>query len=81
MTDDPGAFTSHPRWQRMLIGVAGPMANFVLTLALMLFYYAGSTRFRRQFEDDDVDWVTPDSPAAQAGIQTGRRDYALRQRE
>src|SRR5271165_3905087 len=22
--DDPGAFSSHPRWQRMLIGVAGP---------------------------------------------------------
>src|SRR5271165_5783758 len=28
LADDPGAFTSHPRWQRMLIGVAGPMANF-----------------------------------------------------
>src|ERR1700733_8268648 len=27
---DPGAFTSHPRWQRMLIGVAGPIANFIL---------------------------------------------------
>src|SRR5215469_426772 len=23
---DPGSFTSHPRWQRMLIGVAGPVA-------------------------------------------------------
>src|SRR5579862_124355 len=22
--EDPGAFTSHPRWQRMLIGLAGP---------------------------------------------------------
>ena len=28
--DDPGAFSSHPRWQRMLIGVAGPVANFIL---------------------------------------------------
>ena len=26
--DDPGAFTNHPRWQRMLIGVAGPVSNF-----------------------------------------------------
>src|ERR1039458_2508525 len=28
--DDPGAFMAHPRWQRMLIGLAGPFANFVL---------------------------------------------------
>src|SRR5580658_5750429 len=33
---DPGAFTSHPRWQRMLIGVAGPVANFILAFILML---------------------------------------------
>ena len=36
---DPAAFSSHPRWQRMLIGLAGPTANFALTLALMTFYY------------------------------------------
>jgi hypothetical protein len=23
-SDDPGALTSHPRWQQMLIGLAGP---------------------------------------------------------
>ncbi|MGA3082546.1 MAG: site-2 protease family protein, partial [Terracidiphilus sp.] len=28
--DDPGSFTAHPRWQRMLIGLAGPFANFAL---------------------------------------------------
>src|ERR1019366_7564534 len=28
--DDPGSFTAHPRWQRMLVGLAGPVANFVL---------------------------------------------------
>src|SRR5450631_3655864 len=27
---DPGAFNSHPRWQRMLIGLAGPVSNFLL---------------------------------------------------
>src|SRR5579863_5670103 len=30
LSNDPGAFTNHPRWQRMLIGVAGPFSNFVL---------------------------------------------------
>jgi membrane-associated protease RseP (regulator of RpoE activity) len=37
--DDPGAFTSHPRWQRMLIGVAGPVANFILAFVLMVGYF------------------------------------------
>ena len=32
---DPGALTSHPRWQRIIIGLAGPFANFVLALGLM----------------------------------------------
>src|ERR1035438_3398233 len=39
LPDDPGAFTSHPRWQRMLIGLAGPFSNFVLAFVLMVFYF------------------------------------------
>src|ERR1039458_7115173 len=38
--DDPAAFSSHPRWQRMLIGVAGPISNFILAFVLMVFYFA-----------------------------------------
>ena len=37
--DDPGAFKSHPRWQRMLIGLAGPVFNFMLAFVLMVFYF------------------------------------------
>src|SRR5579862_2234452 len=36
--NDPGAFNAHPRWQRMLIGLAGPVANFILAFVLMVFY-------------------------------------------
>src|ERR1700722_5308011 len=32
---DPGDFNAHPRWQRMLVALAGPFANFVLALGLM----------------------------------------------
>src|ERR1700686_625097 len=38
-TEDPGAFMNHPRWQRMLIGVAGPVFNFVLAFVLMVVYF------------------------------------------
>ena len=70
--DDPGSFTSHPRWQRMLIGLAGPVANFILAFVLMIFYSAGSTKFPpSKSRRTTVEWVTPGSPAAQAGVEPG----------
>src|ERR1035438_10057992 len=32
---DPDELNSHPRWQRMLIALAGPAANFLLAFGLM----------------------------------------------
>jgi regulator of sigma E protease len=72
--DDPGAFTSHPRWQRMLIGLAGPMANFVLAFALMLVYFVWINEVPAvEVKSTTIEWVTPGSPAAQAGFQPGDR--------
>jgi len=72
LSNDPGAFTSHPRWQRMLIGVAGPVANFVLTLALMLFYYSFINEVPAvTVKTTAVEWVIPGSSAANAGLETG----------
>jgi regulator of sigma E protease len=68
--DDPGAFTSHPRWQRMLIGVAGPMANFVLAFVLMVFYF-GWINEVPNLPHSTVEYVTLNSPAAKAGIEPG----------
>jgi regulator of sigma E protease len=68
--DDPGAFFNHPRWQRMLIGLAGPAANFVLALVLMAFYYNFINEVPRyEVSQTSVEWVIPDTPAAQAGLQ------------
>src|ERR1017187_10316167 len=33
--NDPGELNNHSRWQRMLIALAGPFANFVLAFVLM----------------------------------------------
>jgi regulator of sigma E protease len=71
-SSDPGAFTSHPRWQRMLIGLAGPVANFALALLLMLIYYAWINEVPAvTVKTTTVEWVVPDSAAAQAGLQPG----------
>ncbi len=70
--EDPGAFTSHPRWQRMLIGLAGPVANFILAFVLMIIYFSWINEVPAvEVKDTTVEWVVPGSAAAQAGIAPG----------
>ncbi len=69
-TDDPGAFTNHPRWQRMLIGVAGPAANFILAFGMMIFYF-GWINEVPDVKISTLEWVSANSAAAQAGLQPG----------
>ena len=70
--DDPGAFTSHPRWQRMLIGLAGPVANFLLAFGLMIVYYNWINEVPKYLiGSSTVEWVVPGSAAAQAGFEPG----------
>jgi regulator of sigma E protease len=70
LVKDPGSFMNHPRWQRMLIGVAGPFSNFVLAFVLMVVYFT----FINEVPDirtTRIEWVTPGSAADQAGLQPG----------
>jgi len=71
-TGDPGEFMSHPRWQRFLIAVAGPVMNVVLAIVVLtgvfMFHDEGPVYFRQQ---PVVGWVDPDSPASDAGIVPG----------
>jgi regulator of sigma E protease len=68
--NDPGAFSSHPRWQRMLIGLAGPAANFALAFVMMVFYF-GWINEVPDIKTTTIEWVTPGSAADHAGLQPG----------
>ncbi|MGA8111390.1 MAG: RIP metalloprotease RseP [Acidobacteriaceae bacterium] len=73
-TGDPGEFSSHPRWQRVLIAVAGPIANFLLALVLMAGLYMMHNEVETYLEAPAVlDVVPPNSPAGRAGLETGDR--------
>ncbi len=69
---DPGEFNAHPRWQRMLIAFAGPIANFILSFFLLLVM--GLFHHEMDVYLDGpavVDYVPAGSPAAVAGMTAG----------
>ena len=73
-TGDPGEFTSHPRWQRFLIAIAGPAMNILLAAVVLTCVY----RFHHEFlaaakNPVDVVSVAPGSAAEKAGIRSGDR--------
>jgi len=70
--DDPGSFLAHPRWQRVLIGLAVPAANFILAFVLMVFYFGWINEVPKfEVATTTIEWVTPGSAADQAGLESG----------
>ena len=67
-------FLSRPRWQRVLIALAGPVMNVLMAVLLLTGVY--SYRYvPNTFLDEEavLGGVRKDSPAAQAGLQAGDR--------
>ena len=73
-TGAPDEFMSHPRWQRFVIAVAGPVMNILLAIVLLTGVYMVHYE-RPEFFDQQavVGWVLDNSPAAKAGIEQGDR--------
>jgi len=71
-TGDPGELTSRPRWQRILISLAGPGANFLLAFALMAGLYMTYNEVENYLSGAAITDVIPhDSAAWHAGIRPG----------
>jgi regulator of sigma E protease len=69
---DPGDFNAHPRWQRILVALAGPIANFLLALGLM----TGVSMLHNEVDEflsgpAQTDYILPSTPAAKTGIHSG----------
>ena len=73
-TGDPGELTSRPRWQRILISLAGPAANFVLAFLLMAGLYMTYNEVENYLSGPAITDVIPQNSAAwRAGIRPGDR--------
>jgi len=73
-TERMSAFPLKPLWQRALVVLAGPLANFVLAIIVFTFLYAA---FGGKALSTYIGAVTPNSPAAVAGIKPGDKITAF----
>ena len=67
-------FHGRPPWQRFLIILAGPVANFLLAIAIFAMFFA---LFGMPRTSSEVSAVQPRSAAAAAGIVPGDRIVAI----
>ena len=75
---DPRSLLAKPRWQRLLIALAGPLMNVVLAVGLLTgLYMVSFPKLSHADEEAVIGGVLPDSPAAKAGIQAGDRIVKL----
>ena len=69
---DSGEFLGHPRWQRLIIAVAGPAANMVLAVGLLTVVFAVHHEIPYGiYKPAVVGWCQPGYPAAEAGVKAG----------
>ncbi|HXM39840.1 MAG TPA: RIP metalloprotease RseP [Bryobacteraceae bacterium] len=76
--NDPRGFVAKPRWQRLIIVLAGPLMNVVLAVGLLTGLYM--IKYQKVVDADSgavVGSVAPNTPAAKAGIQDGDRIVKL----
>jgi regulator of sigma E protease len=73
-TDDPGEFNAHPRWQRICVALAGPIANFILAIALMTGVSMLHNEVQEYISGPAVtDYIPTNTPAIATGIHSGDR--------
>ena len=73
-TGDPSDFLSKPRWQRILVYLAGPAMNVVLSVALIALVFAAGIELQAMQEIPSVIGLVEDGSAgAAAGLLPGDR--------
>jgi regulator of sigma E protease len=77
-SSDPRDFRNRPRWQRILVYLAGPMANAVFSWAVVSFLLTVGLELPVLSRvPAEVGFVEPGSPAETAGLQPGDRILAI----
>ncbi len=69
---DSGNFNTKPRWQRVLIALAGPVANFILAIVIFTAVAHFHHETVEYLQDrGEADYIVQNSAAAKTGITVG----------
>lgn len=71
--EDPHTLAAKPRWQRILIALAGPLINIVLSVCLVAGLFMVRFPEAGKLVDPLIGWVDPNGPASRAGIRESDR--------
>lgn len=72
LTGDGGDFIARPRWQRMVVLLAGPAANVVLSIVLIAAVLVAGTELAGPRDlSTEIGAVAAESAASEAGLQAG----------
>jgi len=72
VTTDPRAFSNKPRWQRLIIVLAGPLMNVILAVVLLTgLYMVRYDKPSDSYLNAVIGYVDEGKAAAKAGIQKG----------
>jgi regulator of sigma E protease len=79
VSDDPREFLNKPRWQRILVYLAGPVMNVLLAIAFITGLFASGTSVLLTMDrvPPIAGMVLEGSPAEAAGIRPGDRIVSL----
>jgi regulator of sigma E protease len=77
LSDDPRDFLNRPRWQRILVYLAGPAMNFLLAWILIAIVFMVGIDAQPRKLPPVIGEVLPKSPAAAAGLLAGDRILAI----
>jgi regulator of sigma E protease len=70
-TGSPDEFSARPKWQRAVVAVAGPMANYISALIMLWIMFMYGVEHPKFYDRPLVGFIADSSAAYEAGVMAG----------